>query len=255
VIVAFVPAGHFPVVGGGVVGSGVVELVVGSGVVELVVGSGVVELVVGSGVVELVVGSGVVELVVGSGVVELVVGSGVVELVVGSGVVELVVGSGVVELVVGSGVVELVVGSGVVELVVGSGVVELVVGSGVVELVVGSGAVEDVVSAKTHGPPAGPIYPVLQVHALTSVLPKGDCECAGQSTHTYADSATPADASGSSSSRRPVPTHGPPTGPVKPALHVHALCDVLPNGECEFGGQGVHGFGVKPVQVGFDAHS
>ena len=90
IIGAFVPAGHFPVVAGGVVGSGVLVVVVGSAVV--VVGSGVV--VVGSGVVELVVGSGVVELVVGSGVVELVVGSGVVLDVIAG--VELVVTSRVV---------------------------------------------------------------------------------------------------------------------------------------------------------------
>lgn len=28
-----------------------------------------------------------------------------------------------------------------------------------------------------------------------------------------------------------------------PALQVQALCDVLPKGECEFGGQAVHGCG------------
>jgi hypothetical protein len=38
-------------------------------------------------------------------------------------------------------------------------------------------------------------------------------------------------------------------------LQVHALCDVLPNGECEFAGQAVHGCGVKPAQAGFDLHS
>ena len=68
----------------------------------------------------------------------------------------------------------LVVSSCVVELVVGSGVVELVVGSGVVELVVGSIIV--------HCPPADPLYPVLQVHALCDVLPMGECEFGGQST-------------------------------------------------------------------------
>jgi hypothetical protein len=87
------------------------------------------------------------------------------------------------------------------------------------------------VAAKAHGPPAGPPYPALHVHARGDVLRAGECEFAGQSTHT---SSTTAGAPGSSSSRRPVLTHGPSAGPVKPALQVHALCDVLPNGECEF---------------------
>ena len=107
-----------------------------------------------------------------------------------------------------------------------------------------------VVAAKAHGPPAGPPYPALHVHALGDVLRAGECEFAGQSTHT---SSTTAGAPGSSSSRRPVLTHGPPASPLYPALEVHAFCDVLPNGESELAGQGVHACGVNPAQFGFDA--
>jgi hypothetical protein len=78
------------------------------------------------------------------------------------------------------------------------------------------------------------------------MLPNGECEFAGQSTHTYAESTAPAGASGSSSSRRRVLTHGPPAGPLYPVLQVHAFCDVLPNGECEFAGQGLHSCGDFP---------
>ena len=100
------------------------------------------------------------------------------------------------------------------------------------------------------------LNPALQEHAAADVLPKAACELAGQSTHTYADSTAPAGASGSSSSRRRVLTHGPPACPVKPALQVHALSDVLPNGECEFGGQASHAAGTKPffMHSSCDAH-
>ena len=68
----------------------------------------------------------------------------------------------------------------------------VVVGSGVVVVVVGSGVVEDVVGAKTHCPHSGQLHPELQKHALTPVLPNGECEFAGQFTHTYAGGATTA---------------------------------------------------------------
>lgn len=61
------------------------------------------------------------------------------------------------------------------------GVVGGPVGSGVV--VVGSGVV---VGAKTHGPPPGPLYPALQVHASCDVLPNGECELAGQAMQVEA---------------------------------------------------------------------
>jgi hypothetical protein len=46
--------------------------------------------------------------------------------------------------------------------------------------------------------------------------------------------------------------HGPPSGPLYPALQVHAFFDVLANGEYEFGGHWVHACGVRPMQDGFE---
>ena len=70
------------------------------------------------------------------------------------------------------------VGSGVVVDDVGFAVV---LGSGEVEDVVGCGVVEDVVGCgMTHGPPAGPPSPSLQVQSHFDVLPAGEFVFSGQ---------------------------------------------------------------------------
>ena len=64
--------------------------------------------------------------------------------------------------------------------------------------------------AAEHGPPAGPVYPVVQVQAVSATLALGELELAGQAVQV----ALPV-----STLYVPVPhaAHGPPFGPVYPA--------------------------------------
>ena len=68
------------------------------------------------------------------------------------------------------------------------------------------------------------------MHALLLALPEGEVERDGQLEQV----AEPTDA-------LYLPTvqlvHGPPSGPLEPALHVHALLLALPEGEVERDGQ------------------
>ena len=63
--------------------------------------------------------------------------------------------------------------------------------------------------AAAHGPPAGPVYPVVQVQASSATLALGELELAGQPVHAAVPVAT---------LYVPVPhaAHGPPFGPVYP---------------------------------------
>ena len=81
-------------------------------------------------------------------------------------------------------------------------------------------------------PPAGPVEPALQTHAVMTVLPAGELESAGQSTQA----------------EFPVPNlyvppkhcvHVPPSGPLDPALQMQAVTAVLAAGEPEFVGHSV----------------
>ena len=92
-------------------------------------------------------------------------------------------------------------------------------------------------ASAAHGPPFGPVNPMLQVQLVKAALPAGEVELDGQALH------------------RPDPvivlyfpathaTHGPPLGPENPALHVQFAKEffnvALSAGELEFVGQVVH---------------
>jgi hypothetical protein len=77
--------------------------------------------------------------------------------------------------------------------------------------------------------PGSPVVPAGHVHALLLALPEGEVERDGQLEQV----AEPTDA-------LYLPTvqlvHGPPSGPLEPALHTHS---VLPSWLCELPRQGV----------------
>jgi len=78
--------------------------------------------------------------------------------------------------------------------------------------------------------PLAPFHPVLQTHAVIAVLPTGERELGGQRSHAMfpvTDLYEPAKHC----------THGPPFGPLDPALQIQAAIVVLPaRGVKEFGG-------------------
>ena len=93
----------------------------------------------------------------------------------------------------------------------------------------------------------------MQAHALSAVLPGGECEFAGQlRQEPTAEAARVAEyvpAPQSVHSAEPMPllyvpaTHAeqdPPSGPVFPGSHRQLLGRLLPLGELEFSGQDVH---------------
>jgi hypothetical protein len=101
----------------------------------------------------------------------------------------------------------------------------------------------------SHGPPFGPVYPALQTQAVTTVLRLGELEFAGHVKQLVTAEA-PVEAEYLPAAQLvhpalplvslyvPAPhgTHGPPSGPECPALHVHAKDEVLIAGELEFRG-------------------
>ena len=107
-----------------------------------------------------------------------------------------------------------------------------------------------------HGPPSGPVKPMLQTQALITELPFGELEFAGHSRHVDESVAfvlaeyVPA----AQSTHAALPalvlyfpgthaTHGPPSGPVNPALQAvdtHALTFELPLGEVVPAGHETH---------------
>jgi hypothetical protein len=108
-----------------------------------------------------------------------------------------------------------------------------------------------VVSAKTtHGPPPSPLWPALQAHVLSAVLPGGECEFTGQlKQEPTAEAAKVVEYAPAPQSRHveaPViilyfpashAAHLPPSGPVYPGLHRQLVRRLLPLGETEYSGQ------------------
>lgn len=105
----------------------------------------------------------------------------------------------------------------------------------------------------THEPPSGPVYPVLQMHAVDTLLLDGDIEFKTHDMHVVLSRAAvdveyvPAKQSmhiDDPGVSLYVPTRhasqDPPLEPVYPALHKHAVCTLLADGDCEFGGQLPH---------------
>ena len=104
-----------------------------------------------------------------------------------------------------------------------------------------------------HSPSSDTVDPAIHTHAAASELPVGDSELTGHVWHV-ASAVAPAvseylPASQSVHSALPVPalnlpaiqsTHAPPSGPVEPALHTHAVAVVLAAGEAELSGHAWH---------------
>ena len=104
-----------------------------------------------------------------------------------------------------------------------------------------------------QGPPAGPEVPASQIQELAEPDPGELAEFAGQFTQVFAlvapTSAEYVPALHNAQAPLPVATlylpasqseHGPPFGPVLPALHMHAVWAVLAVGASEFAGHCVH---------------
>jgi hypothetical protein len=104
-----------------------------------------------------------------------------------------------------------------------------------------------------QGPPAGPEVPASQIQELAEPDPGELAEFAGQCTHVFAlvapTSAEYVPALHNAQAPLPVATlylpasqseHGPPFGPVLPALQVHTVMAVPAVGASEFAGHFVH---------------
>ena len=105
-------------------------------------------------------------------------------------------------------------------------------------------ALYDPVGHTLHVPPLKPVKPALHVQSEAASLPAGELDPAGQLLHAP----TPDEIlnlpegqllqTSAPGSALNVPAaqgaHGPPSGPVKPALHVQADREELPAGESEF---------------------
>jgi hypothetical protein len=98
-----------------------------------------------------------------------------------------------------------------------------------------------------HGPPSGPVYP--RLHTQTALDP-ADCEFAGQLEHAPTDVApvTMEKVLAEQLVHNDEPMtvlyfpathneHGPPFGPLAPALQTHAVTTELPPTELELSGQ------------------
>ena len=105
----------------------------------------------------------------------------------------------------------------------------------------------------THAPPSGPVEPALQMHADAPALSAGEKELAGHASHVVLAVAPSAaeylPASQSMHAALPAPTlnlpaaqstHAPPSGPVEPALQMHADAAALSAGEKELAGHASH---------------
>jgi hypothetical protein len=84
-----------------------------------------------------------------------------------------------------------------------------------------------------HGPPFGPVDPVLQVQLVKASLPGGELEFDGQTLQV----AVPVNVLYFPATHA---VHGPPFGPVDPVLQVQLVKPALPAGELEFDGQALH---------------
>ena len=101
-----------------------------------------------------------------------------------------------------------------------------------------------------HTPPSGPVYPLLHTHAA---LEPPDCEFAPQFEHATIDVAptTVENVFAEQFVHTAVPetvlylpgthkAHGPPLGPLAPALHTHDVIKELPATELELSAQPRH---------------
>ena len=78
-------------------------------------------------------------------------------------------------------------------------------------------------------PPSGPVYPLLQVQALSSTLAGGENVFCGHPVHvSLPDDALKVPASHA--------VHASPSAPVNPALHLQSVMATLPGGESELAG-------------------
>ena len=106
---------------------------------------------------------------------------------------------------------------------------------------------------KEHGPPFGPVAPALQVHAVTTELPKTELELSAHATQTSDAFAPtiPEYVPALQLVQAAVPftvlyfpvahnEHGPPFGPVAPTLHTQAAITTLPVPETAFAEQFRH---------------
>jgi hypothetical protein len=104
-----------------------------------------------------------------------------------------------------------------------------------------------------HEPPFAPVDPALQVQLVEAALLAGELEFDGQSMHVeFAEAPIAVEyvpAAQSEQVAAPLNTlyfpaahavHGPPSGPVDPALQVQSVEAALPAGELEFDGQALH---------------
>jgi hypothetical protein len=107
-----------------------------------------------------------------------------------------------------------------------------------------------------HGPPFGPVDPVLQVQLVKAALPAVELEFDGQALHVeLVEAPTAAEyVPAPQSVQVAVPVnvlyfpathavHGPPSGPENPALQVHEV--TLPGGALE----GTTAFSTPPVSA------
>ena len=105
-----------------------------------------------------------------------------------------------------------------------------------------------------HTPPSGPVYPVLHVHVVDVLAPRAtEYELAGHPAQVPAAVAPVVDryvpAEQSEQAAEPLTSlnfpathaeHTPPSGPVNPALQVHAAIPEPDDAEFEFAGQETH---------------
>ena len=113
----------------------------------------------------------------------------------------------------------------------------------------------------SQGPRSGPVYPSLHWHVLLPV-PDFEDDTAEHRVHVSLDVAPDAAeyVPTSHSTHPPLPlaslyvpaghsSHDPPSGPVKPALHLHPPTAQLPAAEPELAGQSVHASGDLAATV------
>ncbi len=109
-----------------------------------------------------------------------------------------------------------------------------------------------------HVPPFLPVDPALQVHIASDPLPAGELEFDGQALHVELPAYPPVYLPSVQSEQGAFPVnslyfptaqtaHGPPSGPVHPALQVQFFKAPLPAGELHLSGQPMHDWAPTAV--------